>query len=124
MPETYEITAVGDLICGHRLIDMGDRRPVARQGSLIELGEIGRTGAPHPCWVNTNQSISSVTASSWLIASPRVRSAAIPRWNSSSDSRAKNESARSADFLTKLGQLGAVTCVTTRCTTGVKPPTA
>jgi hypothetical protein len=39
-----------------------------------------------------------VTASFWLIASPGVRSAAIPCWKSSSDSRAKNESARKADL--------------------------
>ncbi len=59
------------------------------------------------------KSISSVTASSWLTASPGVRSAFIPCWKSSSDSRAKNESARSTDFAMKLGQSGAVTCVTT-----------
>src|SRR5437899_6396072 len=96
------------------------------EGKLIDLGGIAvskssqcvaehreRGGLPHPCWVNTNQSISSVTASSWLVASPGVRSAAIPSWKSTADSRAKNESARRADFSMKLGQSVAVTCVTT-----------
>jgi hypothetical protein len=31
---------------------------------------------------------------------------------------------RRADFSMKVGQSGAVTCVTTRCTIGVKPPSA
>src|SRR6516164_9137448 len=60
----------------------------------------GRVG--HPCRENTNQSISSVTAAFWLISSPWVRSAAIPCWKSSSFSRAKNESARRADFSMKV----------------------
>src|SRR5712671_7570605 len=34
----------------------------------------------------------------WLIASPGVRSAAIPCWKSSSERRAKKESARKTDF--------------------------
>lgn len=52
---------------------------------------------------NTNQSTSSITGLLMSIWSPCARSEAIPRLKSLSESRAKKESARSADFSTKLG---------------------
>src|SRR6516164_1303374 len=65
------------------------------------------------CAPNTNQSISSVTGASGSIAAPGERIAAIPSSKSLSDSRARKESARKADFSTKLRQSDATTWVTT-----------
>ena len=74
---------------------------------------VSLTASRDPHRRKTNQSISSVTGANASILSAYACSASTPARNCSSDSRARNESPRSADLSTKLGQSGAIVCRTT-----------